>query len=142
MSKREQVLNALLARLASLQDVTVLRNETLPQKIPREGLVILRDGNVGDPEVLLSPTSFIFHHQAEVEVLMQRTLTADTDAALDTLLEQIGQILTQDPTLSGLVDHMHAEPPEFVEQPIDGGITIKGAVVPITLEYMSNSNLT
>ena len=86
MSKREQVLNALLARLASLQDVTVLRNETLPQKIPREGLVILRDGNVGDPEVLLSPVSFIFHHQAEVEVLMQRTLAADTDAALDALL--------------------------------------------------------
>ena len=47
-----------------------------------------------------------------------------------------------DVTLSGLIDHMHADPPEFIEQSVDGGLTIKGATVPIVLEYMSNSNLT
>ncbi len=47
-----------------------------------------------------------------------------------------------DPTLSGRIDYMHAEPPEFSEQPIEGGVTIKAAIVPIVLEYVSDSNLT
>ena len=51
-------------------------------------------------------------------------------------------ILKVDVTLSGLIDYMHADPPEFIEQPVDGGLTIKGAVVPIVLEYVSDSNLT
>ncbi|NCB09574.1 MAG: acyl-CoA transferase, partial [Bacteroidia bacterium] len=54
MSKREEVLNALFEKLKTL-DIQVLRNEVLPQKIPPEGIVFIRDGNMGDPEVLLSP---------------------------------------------------------------------------------------
>lgn len=50
--------------------------------------------------------------------------------------------MTVDVTLSGLIDHMHAEPPEFIEQPVEGGLTIKAAIVPVTLEYVSDSNLT
>lgn len=73
---------------------------------------------------------------------MQKVSTANTDAVLDALLEKIGQLILVDPTLSGKIDFMHAEPPEFTEQPIDGGVTIKAAVVPIVLEYVSDSNLT
>ena len=139
MSKREEVLQALFQKLSSLTGVIVKRNEMLPQKIPREGIVILRDGNVGEPEVLLSPACYIFTHQAEVEVLVQREFTSD--ANLDEILEQIGHLIKQDPTLNGQVDYMHADPPEFIEHPIDGGITIRAAVVPIVLEYLSETPL-
>ena len=142
MSKREQVLNALFARLSALPDVEVKRNAVLPVKIPDNGLVVLRDGDIGEPDILLSPACYVFHHKAEIEVLIQQVEDSDNDAKLDGILEAIGQILQNDVTLSGLIDYMHADPPEFVEQPVEGGLTIKGAVVPIVLEYVSDSNLT
>ena len=54
---------------------------------------------------------------------------------------EIGELLQNDPRLGGEVDYMHADPPEFVEEPVEGGVTIKGAIVPIVLEYTSISNL-
>ena len=140
MSKREIVLNALFERLSTL-DVSVKRNDPLPQKIPDGGLVILRDGNVGEPEILLSPPYYIFTHRAELEVIVQQEAPAERDQALDWLLVEIGELLLSDPRLDGQVDYMHADPPEFVEEPVEGGVTIKGAIVPIVLEYTSNSNL-
>ena len=140
MSKREIVLNALFERLSML-DVAVKRNDPLPQKIPDGGLVILRDGNVGEPEILLSPPYYIFTHRAELEVIVQQEAPAERDQALDWLLVEIGELLLSDPRLGGQVDYMHADPPEFVEEPVEGGVTIKGAIVPIVLEYTSNSNL-
>lgn len=142
MSKREQVLNALLERLSALPDVDVKRNAVLPVKIPDNGLVILRDGNIGEPDILLSPVCYVFHHKAEIEVVVQQADDADNDAKLDNILEAIGIILKDDVTLSNLIDYMHADPPEFIEQPVEGGLTIKGAIVPIVLEYISDSNLT
>jgi hypothetical protein len=91
---------------------------------------------------LLSPPYYLFQHKAEIEVLIQQTEDSDNDAKLDRILEAIGLILKVDTTLSGLVDYMYAEPPEFIEQPVEGGVTIKGAVVGIVLEYVSDSNLT
>ena len=140
MSKREIVLNALFERLSTL-DVSVKRNDPLPQKIPDGGLVILRDGNVGEPEILLSPTCYIFTHRAELEVIVEKETPAERDQALDGLLVQIGELLQEDPGLGAEVDYMHADPPEFVEELVEGGVTIKGAIVPIVLEYTSNSNL-
>ena len=142
MSKREQVLNALFARLSALPDAEVKRNAVLPVKSPDNGLVVLRDGDIGEPDILLSPACYVFHHKAEIEVLIQQVEDSDNDAKLDSILEAIGLILKVDVTLSGLIDYMHADPPEFIEQPVDGGLTIKGAVVPIVLEYVSDSNLT
>lgn len=140
MSKREIVLNALFERLSTL-DVTAKRNDPLPQKIPDGGLVILRDGNVGEPEILLSPPCYIFTHRAELEVIVQKVTSAERDQNLDAILVQIGELLQEDPRLSGEVDYMHAGSPEFVEELVEGGMTIKGAIVPIILEYSSNSNL-
>lgn len=141
MSKREQVLQALFDKLSALPDTEVRRNISLPVKIPSSGLVVLRDGNIGEPTILLSPPCFLYQHRAEIEVVVQQTSAADNDARLDRILEEIGRLLMVDVTLSGLIDHMHADPPEFIEQPIDGGLTIKVALIPLVLEYVSNSNL-
>ena len=51
-SKREQVLAALLAALGSATPAgaTLLRNAVLPERIPTAGLMILRDGDPGEPD--------------------------------------------------------------------------------------------
>ncbi|MDY4842008.1 MAG: acyl-CoA transferase [Alphaproteobacteria bacterium] len=141
MSKREEVLQALFERLLALKNVDVRRNEVLPLKIPASGLVVLRDGNIGEPTILLSPPCFLYQHRAEIEVVVQQTSAADNDAQLDCVLEKIGQLIMSNVTLSGLIDHMHAAPPEFIEQSVEGGLNIKGATVPIVLEYSSINTL-
>ena len=50
---RETVLAALHARLQPLAAPT-LRDEVLPERIPTAGLIILRDGQPGEPEVGLA----------------------------------------------------------------------------------------
>ena len=47
---REAILTALHARLQPLAALT-LRDEVLPERIPVAGLIILRDGQPGEPEV-------------------------------------------------------------------------------------------
>ena len=86
---RETILQALHARLQTLP-ATALRGEVLPERVPASGLIILRDGDPGDPEVLLSPLLYLYDHRAEIEVVVQAGDPAARDAAMDTLLASIG----------------------------------------------------
>ena len=61
-SKRETILAALQARLQTLA-TPVLRGEVLPERIPATGLIILRDGKPGEPEVTLSPLTWFYQHR-------------------------------------------------------------------------------
>ena len=88
---RETILAALHARLQPLAALT-LRDEVLPERIPAAGLIILRDGKPGDPEVTLSPLTYFYEHRAELEVVIQAgtgsvslfdALTSDIGAARD-----------------------------------------------------------
>lgn len=52
MSRREHVLAALVQRLQTGLGATVRRNEALPVSVPVDGLIILRDGDPGQPDVI------------------------------------------------------------------------------------------
>jgi hypothetical protein len=67
---RETILAALQARLQTLAALA-LRDEVLPERIPAAGLIILRDGQPGEPEVTLSPLRYHYQHRAELEVVVQ-----------------------------------------------------------------------
>ena len=67
---RETILSALHAQLQTLA-APVLRGDVLPERIPATGLIILRDGKPGEPEVTLSPLSYFYEHRAELEVVIQ-----------------------------------------------------------------------
>ena len=69
-STREAILAALLARLQPLA-AHVLSDAVLPERIPAAGLIILRDGKLGEPEVTLSPLRYHYQHRAELEVVVQ-----------------------------------------------------------------------
>ena len=103
---RETVLAALQARLQPLAALT-LRDEVLPERIPTAGLIILRDGQPGEPEVTLSPLRYHYQHRAELEVVVQAgTGRAST---FDTLIASIGTKLEADRTLGGLCDWIEPE---------------------------------
>ena len=69
-STRETILAALHARLSVLP-ATALRGEVLPERVPATGLLILRDGEPGEPEVTLSPLRYHYQHRAEIEAVVQ-----------------------------------------------------------------------
>jgi hypothetical protein len=137
-SKREQALAGLFLCLQNgMSGVAILRNEPLPTKIPTSGLLILRDGDAGEPEITLSPTRYHYAHVAELEVLVQKPKAYERDAALDVLLVALGDVLGTDTTLSGVLDFMSIGSPEFLTETVEGAPAIKAAVVPITLEYVN-----
>ena len=131
-SKRELVLAALHARLQTLA-APALRGDVLPERIPATGLIILRDGNPGEPEVTLSPLSYFYEHRAELEVVIQAG--TGRDALLDDLAADIGTALASDRTLGGLCDWVEAEAPEPVDLPIEGAAALKAAVIIVVLHY-------
>lgn len=139
-SRREEVLLALVIRLQTIPSATIKREEPLPEKVPAAGLVILRDGDPGEPEVLLSPLSYLWQHQADIEVVVQKP-SAESSSALDTLLSDIGATLAGDRTLGGLVDWIEWTGPQTRDLAIDGAAGLKGAVVTVTLHYASSDPL-
>ena len=129
---RETILAALLTRLQSLA-ATVLRDEVLPERIPPAGLIILRAGQPGEPEVTLSPLRYHYLHRAELEVIVQTPGIRAT--AFDTLIAAIGTALAIDRTLGGLCDWVEAEAPASADLPIDGAVALKAAAITVVLHY-------
>ncbi len=138
---RETVLQALLAALQTIPNATVLRGEVLPERVPTGGLVILRDGEPGEPEVTLSPLQYHYEHRAEVEVIVQGKVPADRDAAFDTLIQAIGTALAADRTLAATCDWVEAQAPAPTDLAQEGAEGIKAAVVPVVLSYSTSDPL-
>ena len=139
-SIREQILAALLARLEAVPDAMVKREAPLPETVPAGGLIILRDGDPGDPEVLLSPLSYLWEHQSEIEVILQRGQDDDS-AALDSLLMAVGDVLAADRSLGGLAEWLDWGAPKTSGLAIDGAAALRGATVPVTIHYGSSDPL-
>ena len=129
---RETILAALLARLSALP-ATTLRGEVLPERIPAAGLLILRDGDPGEPEVTLSPLRYHYRQRAELEVIVQSA--RDRDGCFDRLVAQVGAALAADRTLGSLCDWVEAEAPQPVDLPMEGAAQAKAAVLAIVLHY-------
>ena len=135
---RETILAALHARLQPLAALT-LRDEVLPERIPAVGLIILRDGLPGEPEVTLSPLRYHFQHRAELEVVMQAG--TGRASAFDDLIAAIGAALEADRTLGGLCDWVEPEAPASVDLPVEGAAALKAAVITVVLHYTTTGPL-
>jgi hypothetical protein len=135
---RETILTALHTLLQTLP-ATALRGDVLPERVPADGLLILRDGEPGEPEVTLSPLRYHYQHRAEIEAVVQGTAR---DVAFDTLTASIGAAIAADRTLGGLCDWVEAEAPRPVDLPIEGAASLKAAVVPVVLHHSTADPLT
>ena len=137
-SKRELILATLHTRLQTLA-APVLRGDVLPERIPATGLIILRDGKPGEPEMTLSPLTYFYEHRPELEVVIQAG--TGRDALFDALTASIGAGLAADRTLGGLCDWVESEAPEPVDLPIEGAVSLKAAVIIIVLHYATSDPL-
>ncbi len=131
-STRETILSALTAQLAAHAGAEVRRNAVLPERVPAHGLVILRDGTPGAPDVTLNPRRAWYQHRVEIEAFMP---PGASEAELDALLTRIGAALAQDDSLGGRVELMTPAAPELQPVAVEGGTPFLAAALAVTLEY-------
>jgi len=140
-SVREAALSALFDALQSLEAGEVAprveRNSVLPEKVGAGGLVILRDGDPGEPEVTLSPPRYHFEHEARLDLVVQPVPATARTASLDTLARSVGTALAADRMLAGAVDWLEWSAPQTSDLAIDGAGAVAGALVTVTLFYVT-----
>ena len=141
-SKTEQVLDALKALLETVPDAVVQRNSVLPEKVPAGGLVILRDGDPGEPEQALGGFgSTYYQHAIEIEAYVEEGDAAARDTAFDALLQEIGAAFETDPTLGGVAFGLSYGRPEPAIEAVAGAPAIKTATLTVTVDYETTAPL-
>jgi hypothetical protein len=140
-SMREQVLSALFSQLQAIPGAAVKRNEALPASVPAGGLVILRDGDPGEPDVTLNPRTEFYTHRAEIEAFVTQPVGGGGETALDVLLSTIGIALAADRSLGSLAENLYLSAPETSVLAIEGAAPILTARLTVTIEYLVSDPL-
>ncbi|MBR0670530.1 hypothetical protein [Neoroseomonas soli] len=140
MSVREAAIAALHGQLTTAlagrnPAPLLLRGETLPQRLPPGGLVVIRDGETVEETAILSPLAWAIEHRAEVEVTVAGATPAARNAQLDALLVAIAAAITADRTLGGAVEWAQPGAPGFEDVEFEGGAAARAASVPVTLFF-------
>lgn len=111
-SKRESVIAAVAALIArALPNAEVRRNLAKAERLGPGGLVVIRDGDPGEPEATLSPLSYLYTHSIPVEIAACESVSLPRETVLDAMLCAIGAAVTSNRTLGGLCDWIEAEAP-------------------------------
>ena len=138
MSQRENAIGALFAVLGQLSlGATVKRNAALPERVSDQAMAILRDGEMGEPEVSLSPLTYHWQHQVAIELFVADPGAAARDARMDGLLTELAVLIETDRTLAGVVEYAEIGPPKFDELAPEGTSGIKACLLPVVLHYSS-----
>ncbi len=136
MSKREQVIEAVVALVATaLPAAKVERNAAKPERIPSGGLVIVRDGDPGEPEVMFSPLTYLYTHRVPLEIAARESGPQSREQVLDTMLAAIGAAVAADRTLGGLCDFIEAEAPATADIEAAGAQAVRWADAAIVASY-------
>ena len=138
MSQRENAIGALFAVLDQLSlGTAVKRNAALPERISDHAMAILRDGEMGEPEVSLSPLTYRWQHQVAIEMFVADADASSRDARMDGLLTELATLIEADRTLGGVVEYAEIGAPKFDELTPDGSSGIKACLLPVVLHYSS-----
>ncbi len=142
-SKREQVISTLFNKLKTLEtaNLKIYRNLDKPQTVPAGGMMVLRDGAGDEPEILLSPLTYIYEQLVGLEVLVQNADSSTRSSLLDNLLVSIGSIINANRTLDGLAEWVEAKAPDFNDDPIEGAATIRSANVAVMIRFATDNPL-
>lgn len=141
-SRAEEILEKLRTLLAAGCDARVERNSVLPEKIPADGLIVIYDGDPGEPEQVLGGfNNAYYEHQIEVVLYIEEGDAAQRDLKFDAMLVQIGQVLEANPKLDGLVAGLSYARPEIAIEPVIGAPAIKTGTLIVMAEYDTSSPL-
>ena len=142
MSKTEQILEAIKSLLITVPNAKVERNTVVPEKIPTGGLIVLRDGDPGEPETALGGFGGVYYsHGIEIELYIEQGDATTRDAAFDILVQSIGTALETDATLGGLAFGMSYGRPEINTESVSGAPAIKTGTITMIVEYETLSRL-
>ena len=142
MSQRENAIGALFAVLGQLSLGTMVkRNTALPERISDHAMAILRDGEMGEPEVSLSPLTCHWQHQVAIELFVADPNASTRDARMDGLLTELATLIEADRTLAGVVEYAEIGQPKFDELAPEGTSGIKACLLPVVLHYSSAGSL-
>jgi hypothetical protein len=138
MSQRENAIGALFAVLGELSlGATVKRNAALPERVSDQAMAILRDGEMGEPEVSLSPLTYHWQHQVAIELFVADPDARARDARMDGLLVELATLIEADRTLGGVIEYAEIGTPKFDELAPDGTGGIKACLLTVVLHYSS-----
>jgi hypothetical protein len=104
-------------------------------------MAILRDGEMGEPEVSLSPLTYHWQHQVVIELFVADSDAAARDARMDGLLTDLATLIEADRTLGGVIEYAEIGSPKFDELAPDGTGGIKACLLPVVLHYSSSGSL-
>lgn len=135
--KSETVLLALTAGLEHV-GLSLRRNDPVPAEMMGGAVIILHDGDPGEPEVTLSPLMYHYEHLADLDVIVSG---ADRDTVFDGICQSISSALAADRTLGGLCDWIEARAPKPSDLYVAGGAAIKAATIQILLVYSTSDPL-
>ena len=138
MSQRENAIGAYFAVLGQLSLGTMVkRNAALPERIADHAMAILRDGEMGEPEVSLSPLTYHWQHQVAIELFVADPDASTRDSRMDGLLTELATLIEADRTLAGVVEYAEIGQPKFDELAPEGTSGIKACLLPVVLHYSS-----
>lgn len=130
------MLDAIHTLVASaLPGAEVKRNFAKPERVPPGGLAIIRDGDPGEPEVTLSPLTYIYTHRIPIEIAAYETSSETRERVLDDMLAAIGATIASNRTLGGLCDFIEAEAPVTEDAETAGARAVRWADVSIVAIY-------
>lgn len=142
-SQAEKILDKLKTLIDAATTAKIERNSAVPERIPPTGLVIIRDGNPGEPEYVLGGFATAYYsHNIEIEIYIQEAVPAQRDRKFDELMQVIGAVFESHPTLDGLVAGLTYARPDAMTQPVDGGPAIKNGIILLLAEYETQTPLT
>ena len=141
MSALETSIAALHSRLTTSLAVRnpapeVLRGETVPQRIPASGLVVVRDGKTVEETPIPSPLARQIEHRAEVEVTVAGSTPAARNTLLDALLVDIAAAIVANRTLGGAAEWAQPGSAAFEDVEFEGAAAARAAAIPITLWFI------
>jgi hypothetical protein len=145
MSKRFEVgeaVKALVKRAVPNSKVIGMEpEEARPSTVDELGLVIVRSGDPGTPDIDLSPPTYWYEHTFPVELAARPDGARTARQVLDAMLVAIGREIEADRYLAGLCNYLDAEAPTDGETQTPGAAAISWADCTIIATYSTTSPL-
>ena len=142
-----QVRSAVLALVTAACPTLDVRGFTSdaakPERIPAAGMIVGDPGDPGEPEMEMSPLTYIYTHHMPIEVMVPVASGADAaaEAALDAALVAIGTAVIANRTLSGLCQFLDVTAATVASDDVANAVPVRVASFDIVAEYAVNNPL-
>lgn len=140
-SRREAAVAAVVAAIAAaLPLARVEREADAPVSVGASGHVVIRDGDVSEPDVTLGiARNYWWSHAIDIEVYARGS--AVRFSALDDMLMIIDDALAADRTIGEAVDDCAWRIDQLNDATSDGAESIRCALVALTVNYQTDTPL-